>query len=237
MVGAEQQGGVLVRLANLAAALHNWSSSRSGARGSPRVGFPRFTGRRARLSCRFTTGAEPRASARPPCPGSAAGGTSRSPSSCPTTNPHRVLMGGSSVWTSGSSPSRCCPPDRSCPTRATSAARCERCAAPGGRRRGGVARTGAPAPWRRTGGAKPRSGSRRCTACGSSAPATFMVWYAPEPSGAPPGAGAQERTWLSMPALPLTGPPASAQPGDRPSESDGDCRLRDAPRHQAPQLR
>jgi len=44
-------------LANLAAALHNWSSSRSGARAGPRVGFPRFKGRRGRLSCRFTTGA------------------------------------------------------------------------------------------------------------------------------------------------------------------------------------
>ncbi len=44
-------------LANLATALRNWSSSRSGARAGPRVGFPRFKGRRARLSCRFTTGA------------------------------------------------------------------------------------------------------------------------------------------------------------------------------------
>jgi putative transposase len=44
-------------LANLATALRNWSSSRSGARGGPRVGFPRFKGRRGRLSCRFTTGA------------------------------------------------------------------------------------------------------------------------------------------------------------------------------------
>jgi len=44
-------------LANLATALSNWSSSRSGARAGPRVGFPRFKGRRARLSCRFTTGA------------------------------------------------------------------------------------------------------------------------------------------------------------------------------------
>jgi putative transposase len=44
-------------LANLATALSNWSFSRSGARAGPRVGFPRFKGRRARLSCRFTTGA------------------------------------------------------------------------------------------------------------------------------------------------------------------------------------
>jgi putative transposase len=44
-------------LANLAAALRNWSSSRSGARAGRRVGFPRFKGRRGRLSCRFTTGA------------------------------------------------------------------------------------------------------------------------------------------------------------------------------------
>jgi putative transposase len=44
-------------LANLATALSNWSSSRSGARVGRRVGFPRFKGRHARLSCRFTTGA------------------------------------------------------------------------------------------------------------------------------------------------------------------------------------
>ena len=44
-------------LANLATALRNWSSSRSGARAGPRVGSPRFKSRRARLSCRFTTGA------------------------------------------------------------------------------------------------------------------------------------------------------------------------------------
>ena len=44
-------------LANLATALRNWSSSKSGRRAGPRVGFPRFKGRRTRLSCRFTTGA------------------------------------------------------------------------------------------------------------------------------------------------------------------------------------
>jgi putative transposase len=44
-------------LANLATALSNWSSSRSGARAGRRVGFPRFKGRRGRLSCRFSTGA------------------------------------------------------------------------------------------------------------------------------------------------------------------------------------
>jgi len=44
-------------LANLAATLSNWSSSKSGRRAGPRVGFPRFKSRRARLSCRFTTGA------------------------------------------------------------------------------------------------------------------------------------------------------------------------------------
>jgi putative transposase len=43
-------------LANLAAALSNWSSSRSGKAGG-RVAFPRFKGRRSRPSCRFTTGA------------------------------------------------------------------------------------------------------------------------------------------------------------------------------------
>jgi putative transposase len=44
-------------LVNLTTALSNWSSSRSGRRAGPRVGFPRFKGRRGRLSCRFTTGA------------------------------------------------------------------------------------------------------------------------------------------------------------------------------------
>ncbi len=44
-------------LANVAAALSHWSASRSGTRSGPRVAFPRFKGRRARLSCRFTTGA------------------------------------------------------------------------------------------------------------------------------------------------------------------------------------
>ncbi len=44
-------------LANLATALSNWSASKSGKRAGPRVAFPRFKGRRARLSCRFTTGA------------------------------------------------------------------------------------------------------------------------------------------------------------------------------------
>jgi putative transposase len=44
-------------LANLAAALSNWSSARPGTRAGPRVAFPRFKGRRARPSCRFTTGA------------------------------------------------------------------------------------------------------------------------------------------------------------------------------------
>jgi putative transposase len=33
------------------------ASSRSGTRAGPAVAFPRFTGRRSRLSCRFTTGA------------------------------------------------------------------------------------------------------------------------------------------------------------------------------------
>jgi putative transposase len=44
-------------LANLAAALGNWAGSRSGARRGPMVRFPRFKGRRADMSCRFTTGA------------------------------------------------------------------------------------------------------------------------------------------------------------------------------------
>ncbi|MGH3767492.1 MAG: IS607 family element RNA-guided endonuclease TnpB [Pseudonocardiaceae bacterium] len=44
-------------LANLATALSNWSSSKSGARAGRRVAFPRFKNRRARLTCRFTTGA------------------------------------------------------------------------------------------------------------------------------------------------------------------------------------
>ncbi|MGV9869561.1 IS607 family element RNA-guided endonuclease TnpB [Rhodococcus koreensis] len=44
-------------LANLATALTNWSSSRAGNRRGSRVRFPRFKGKRAPLSCRFTTGA------------------------------------------------------------------------------------------------------------------------------------------------------------------------------------
>ncbi|MGH3860504.1 IS607 family element RNA-guided endonuclease TnpB, partial [Actinokineospora sp.] len=43
-------------LANLATALTNWNASRTGKRRGPKVRFPRFTGRRAGLSCRFTTG-------------------------------------------------------------------------------------------------------------------------------------------------------------------------------------
>ncbi|MGH3982993.1 MAG: helix-turn-helix domain-containing protein [Pseudonocardiaceae bacterium] len=44
-------------LANLATALRNWSSSKFGRRAGRRVAFPRFKGRRTRLTCRFTTGA------------------------------------------------------------------------------------------------------------------------------------------------------------------------------------
>ena len=44
-------------LANLATALGNWSDSRTGKRRGPTLRFPRFKGRRAGLSCRFTTGA------------------------------------------------------------------------------------------------------------------------------------------------------------------------------------
>jgi putative transposase len=43
-------------LANLATALGNWDGSRKGERRGPRVRFPRFKGKRAGLSCRFTTG-------------------------------------------------------------------------------------------------------------------------------------------------------------------------------------
>lgn len=43
-------------MANLAAALSNWNASRSGKRRGPMVRFPRFKGKRAGLSCRFTTG-------------------------------------------------------------------------------------------------------------------------------------------------------------------------------------
>ncbi|MEV0703938.1 IS607 family element RNA-guided endonuclease TnpB [Saccharopolyspora sp. NPDC050389] len=43
-------------LANLAAALKNWDDSNKGKRKGRRLGFPRFKGRRAGLSCRFTTG-------------------------------------------------------------------------------------------------------------------------------------------------------------------------------------
>ncbi len=44
-------------LANLAAALSNWSASKSGKRAGRKVAFPRFKSRRSRLTCRFTTGA------------------------------------------------------------------------------------------------------------------------------------------------------------------------------------
>jgi putative transposase len=44
-------------LANLAVALKNWDDSRTGKRRGPKVRFPRFKGKRAGLSCRFTTGA------------------------------------------------------------------------------------------------------------------------------------------------------------------------------------
>ncbi|MGH3836470.1 MAG: IS607 family element RNA-guided endonuclease TnpB [Pseudonocardiaceae bacterium] len=44
-------------LANLAAALSNWSASKSGKRAGPNVAFPRFKSRHSRLTCRFTTGA------------------------------------------------------------------------------------------------------------------------------------------------------------------------------------
>ncbi len=44
-------------LANLAAALGNWSDSRTGKRRGPKVRFPRFKGKRVGLSCRITTGA------------------------------------------------------------------------------------------------------------------------------------------------------------------------------------
>ncbi|PQP17334.1 IS607 family element RNA-guided endonuclease TnpB [Rhodococcus opacus] len=42
-------------IANCAAALSNWSDARSGKRKGA-LGFPRFKGKRALLSCRFTTG-------------------------------------------------------------------------------------------------------------------------------------------------------------------------------------
>jgi len=44
-------------LANLAAALGNWQACNSGKRKGRKLGFPRFKGKRAALSCRFTTGA------------------------------------------------------------------------------------------------------------------------------------------------------------------------------------
>lgn len=43
-------------IANLAAALSNWSTSRAGVRRGRAVRFPRFKTKRARPSCRFTTG-------------------------------------------------------------------------------------------------------------------------------------------------------------------------------------
>jgi putative transposase len=44
-------------LANLATALGNWADSKKGERKGRRLGFPRFKGKRAGWSCRFTTGA------------------------------------------------------------------------------------------------------------------------------------------------------------------------------------
>jgi len=44
-------------LANLATALKNWGDSRTGKRKGRNLGFPRFKGRRAGVTCRFTTGA------------------------------------------------------------------------------------------------------------------------------------------------------------------------------------
>ncbi|WP_436492558.1 IS607 family element RNA-guided endonuclease TnpB [Actinokineospora sp. HUAS TT18] len=43
-------------LANLATALGNWHTSKTGTRAGPKVRFPQFKGKRAGLSCRFTTG-------------------------------------------------------------------------------------------------------------------------------------------------------------------------------------
>ncbi|HVK23258.1 MAG TPA: IS607 family element RNA-guided endonuclease TnpB [Actinokineospora sp.] len=43
-------------LANLATALGNWNTSKTGTRKGPKIRFPRFKGRHAGLSCRFTTG-------------------------------------------------------------------------------------------------------------------------------------------------------------------------------------
>jgi putative transposase len=44
-------------LANLAAGLQNWKDSKAGKRKGPKVRFPKRKGKRAGLSCRFTTGA------------------------------------------------------------------------------------------------------------------------------------------------------------------------------------
>ncbi|HEX4705000.1 MAG TPA: IS607 family element RNA-guided endonuclease TnpB [Pseudonocardiaceae bacterium] len=43
-------------LANLATALGNWNASKTGKRKGSKIRFPRFRGKRAGLSCRFTTG-------------------------------------------------------------------------------------------------------------------------------------------------------------------------------------
>jgi putative transposase len=44
-------------IANAVTAFGNWDASTKGTRRGPKVRHPRFKGRRARLSCRFTTGA------------------------------------------------------------------------------------------------------------------------------------------------------------------------------------
>lgn len=44
-------------LAHLSVALQNWDDSKRGKRRGPKIRFPRFKGKRAGMSCRFTTGA------------------------------------------------------------------------------------------------------------------------------------------------------------------------------------
>ena len=86
--------------------------------------------------------AEPRASARLSCRGSAGGGTFRFPSRYTTSTLPRVRAVGSLVWTSVSSPWPCCPPVSACPTRADSTPPYADCAEPNAPAPGVAARTG-----------------------------------------------------------------------------------------------
>ena len=194
-------------LGQLARALKNWGDSRKGKRKGKLAGFPRFRSKRkARPSVRFTTGAIrcegahavlPRlgriklhertrmgrhASCLPPCGTSAAGGSSRSPSSrtSPARQPRARTSPWAWTWASRRSPwSQTARGRRSrWPVPAACPARCGRSAACPARPRAGRDRTTGLAASRRTGGAARTRGAVKaklalsertycCTACGT----------------------------------------------------------------------